>query len=203
MDKHNINHYHTFSDKKAAIVERFNRTLKGRMWKKFTELKTHHWLDMLDGLVDSYNAGYHRTLKRSPIEVDKTNEDELRELLNRTRESKVPKKPMKIGDIVRISKAKGIFAKGYKFNWSEELFKIKKVLSTNPITYHVEDMAGEVVKGCFYNEELLKTKIPHYNKIEKVLREKVQNGKTYIRVKWKGCDNKFNSWILKDETVKL
>lgn len=203
MNKHNINHYHTFSDKKAAIVERFNRTLKGRMWKKFTELNTHHWLDMLDDLIDSYNVSYHRIKKRAPIEVNKTNEDEVRDLINRVGKPKVSKKILKVGDIVRISKAKGIFSKGYKFNWSEELFKIKKVLSTDPITYHVEDMSGEELKGCFYNEELMKTKIPNYARIEKVLRKKVQNGKTYIRVKWKDYDNKYNSWILKDDTVKL
>ena len=203
MDKHNINHYHTFSDKKAAIVERFNRTLKGRMWKKFTQLNTHNWLDMLENLIDSYNASYHRTIKRAPVEVNKTNEDEVRQLINRDGKPKVTKNPLKVGDIVRISKAKGIFAKGYKFNWSEELFKIKKVSSTNPVTYHVEDMSGEELKGCFYTEELLKTKIPNYARIEKVLRKKVQNGKTYIRVKWKDYDNKYNSWILKDDTVKL
>jgi len=203
MDKHNINHYHTFSDKKAAIVERFNRTLKGRMWKKFTELNTHNWLDMLDDLIDSYNASYHRTIKRAPIEVNKSNEDEVRQLINGNSKPKVAKKLLKVGDIVRISKAKGIFAKGYKFNWSEELFKIKKVLATNPVTYHVEDMSGEELKGCFYTEELMKTKIPNYARIEKVLRKKVQNGKTYIRVKWKDYDNKYNSWILKDDTVKL
>jgi len=156
MNKHDINHYHTFSDKKAAIVERYNRTLKGRMWKKFTELNTHNWFDMLDDLIDSYNASYHRTIKRAPVEVNKINEDEVRELINKSNKPKVSKKILKVGDIVRISKAKGIFAKGYKFNWSEELFKIKKVLATNPVTYHVEDMSGEELKGCCYNEELMK-----------------------------------------------
>ena len=54
MKQHKINHYHTFSNKKAAIVERFNRTLKGRMWKKFTELNSHNWLDILDNLIKEY-----------------------------------------------------------------------------------------------------------------------------------------------------
>ena len=110
---------------------------------------------------------------------------------------------MKKGDIVRISRAKGIFDKGYKFNWSEELFKVRKVLETTPTTYHIEDMSGEEVEGCFYNEELLKTKVPNYARIEKVLRKKIVDGKVHLRVKWKDYDNKFNSWILQDDSVKL
>ena len=56
---------------------------------------------------------------------------------------------MKVGDIVRISKVKVIFAKGYMFNWSEDLSKIKEVLSTNPITYYLEDLAGDEHKDVF------------------------------------------------------
>ena len=106
-------------------------------------------------------------------------------------------------DDLRISRSKGIFEKGYKFNWSEELFKVVKVLQSNPITFHLEDLSGEKVDGCFYKEELMKTKIPDYARIEKVIRKKVENGKTYLRVKWKGYDNKFNSWILEDKTIDL
>lgn len=208
MKQHKINHYHTFSNKKAAIVERFNRTLKGRMWKKFTELNSHNWLDILDDLIEEYNAGYHRTIKRAPVEVNKSNEGEVRELLQQKPQKVESNKTTKItkfkkGDIVRISRAKGIFDKGYKFNWSEELFKIRKVLETTPITYHIEDMSGEAVEGCFYNEELLKTKLPNYARIEKVLRKKIVDGKVYLRVKWKDYDNKFNSWILQEESIKL
>ena len=202
MKQHNINHYHTFSNKKATIVERFNRTLKSRMWKKFTELNSQNWLDILDDLIKEYNASYHTTIKRAPNEVNKSNEAMIRELLEKPKTQ--PTKPkFKIGDIVRISRAKGIFEKGYKFNWSEELFKITKVLKTTPTTYSIEDMSGEKVDGCFYNEELQKTTIPNYARIEKVLRKKIVDGKVYLRVKWKDYDNKFNSWILQDDSVKL
>jgi hypothetical protein len=115
MDKHDINHYHTFSDKKAAIVEIFNRTLKGRMWKKFTELNTHNWLDLLDDIVSEYNASYHRTIKMAPVEVHKGNEGEILEHLNgppKTDNTETTQqKEFKMGDIVRISKSKGIFEK--------------------------------------------------------------------------------------------
>lgn len=84
--------------------------------------------------------------------------------------------------MVRISKAKGVFDKGYKFNWSEELFKSTQVPPTDPVTHHIEDMLGEQVQGGFYNEELCKTKIPYYAQIKKVLRKKVVDGKVYIKV---------------------
>ena len=116
MKQHKINHNHTFSNKKAAIVERFNITLKGRMWKKFTELNSHNWLDILDDLIEEYNAGYHRTIKRAPVEVNKSNEGEVRELLQQSKKMRNERSELqpketkfKMGDIVRISRAKGIF----------------------------------------------------------------------------------------------
>ena len=93
MKQHKINHYHTFSNKKAAIVQRFNRTLKGLMWKKFTELNSHNWLDILDDLIEEYNAGYHRTIKKAPIEVNKSNEGEIRELLQQSKKLSTTKQP--------------------------------------------------------------------------------------------------------------
>ena len=60
----------------------------------------------------------------------------------------------KIGDIVRISKYKNIFAKGYTPNWSEEVFVIKKVKNTVPWTYIISDLNGEEIVGTFYGNEL-------------------------------------------------
>ena len=204
MKKHNINHYHTYSDKKASVVERWNRTLKTKMWRKFTELNTRKWLDLLPELVHEYNHTHHGTIKMRPVEVAKRI-DEVKKL---NRPDKVDEKPakFKLGDIVRISRAKSIFAKGYReFNWSEELFKIYKIKNTDPRTYLIEDLAGEPVKGSFYALELKRTKIPDYARIEKIVGKKVdkKTGDTWIRVKWSGYDNKFNSWIKKDSTLKL
>ena len=64
----------------------------------------------------------------------------------------------KIGDLVRISKKKHVFEKGYLPNFTEEVFKIRKVISNHtPHRYELEDMAGEVIKGRFAPEELQKT----------------------------------------------
>ena len=68
--------------------------------------------------------------------------------------NKYPK--FKIGDIVRISKYKNIYAKGYTPNWSEEVFVIKKVKNTAPCTYVINDLKGEEIVGTFYEKDLQK-----------------------------------------------
>ncbi|KAK4884926.1 hypothetical protein RN001_001197 [Aquatica leii] len=95
----------------------------------------------------------------------------------------------KVDDVVRISKNKGVFAKGYTPNWSTELFKIKKVQITNPVTYLIEDFRGNPILGGFYEFELQKTKHSDVYLVEKVLRRKGNK----IYVKWLGLNER--SWI--------
>ena len=98
----------------------------------------------------------------------------------------------KVGDHVRISKYKNIFAKGYTPNWSEEVFVINKIKNTVPWTYAISDLNGEEIAGSFYEKELQKTNQKEF-RVEKVLKRK--GDKLYV--KWKGYDNRFNSWIEK------
>ena len=102
----------------------------------------------------------------------------------------------KIGDHVRISKYKNIFAKGYMPNWSEEIFVISKIKNTIPQTYVISDFNREKIIGTFYEKELQKTNQKEF-RIEKVLKRK--GDKLYV--KWKGYDNSFNSWINKKDIV--
>jgi len=83
------------------------------------------------------------------------------------------------------------------------LFKIAEVNTSVPVTYEMIDMRNEPIKGSFYNEELMKTKIPDYARIEKVIARKTINGVPMLRVKWKGYDNNFNEWIPVSDTQKL
>ena len=96
----------------------------------------------------------------------------------------------KVGDHVRISKCKIIFAKGYTPNSSEEVFVIKKVKNTVPWTYVVNDLKGEEIIGTFYEKELKKTNQEGF-RIEKAIKRK--GDKLYV--KWKGYDSSSNSWI--------
>ena len=89
----------------------------------------------------------------------------------------------KIGDIVRISKYKNIFAKGYVPNWSEDVFVIKKVRKTVPWAYVISDLKDEEIVGTFCEKELLKTNHKEF-RVEKVLKRKADkymlNGKATI-----------------------
>ena len=99
----------------------------------------------------------------------------------------------KVGDHVRISTYKNIFAKGYTPNWSEQIFVIKRIKNTVPWTYVISDLNGENIIGAFYEGELQKTNQKEF-RIEKVIKKK--GNKLYVR--WKGYDNSFNSWVDKD-----
>ena len=192
MRRYNINHYSTFSTKKAAIVERVIRTLKTWLHKEFSTRGKYKWLDILQKITKKYNSKVHRTIGMRPIDVTPTTQ------LNVYKHPKIAlKSKLKIGDIVRISKYKGVFEKGFTPNFSTELFKIVKVNVTNPVTYILEDMNGRSIKGCFYQMELLKTKNPDVYLVEKVLRKK---GNQRF-VKWLGLPNDQNSWIDKSNIV--
>ena len=96
----------------------------------------------------------------------------------------------KVGDHVRISKYKNIFAKGYTPNWSKKIFVIKRIKNTVPWTYVINDLNAKEIIGTFYEKELQKINQQEF-RIEKVITKKGNN----LYVKWKGYDNSFNSWI--------
>ena len=102
----------------------------------------------------------------------------------------------KVGDHVRISKYKNIFAKIYTPNWFEEFFMIKEVKNTVSWTYVFSDLNGEKIVGTFYEKELPKINQKEF-RIEKVIKKKGDN----ICVKWKGYHNSFNSWIDKKDVI--
>ena len=207
--------YTTHDEKKASIVERVNRTLKTRMYRYFTIKGTKVWYNVLDELVDGYNNSYHSSIKCAPNDVNKSNESKVRLILfprkkskrntkvaNKQKVKKTSKVPtFKIGDSVRISRKKHIFEKGYEQTYTHEVFyvykkhKIKNKL-TVPVTYGLKDYNHEVIEGSFYPEEMQKVdKSPNIWPVEKVLKSQKIGGKTKFLVKWKGYDDKFNSWI--------
>ena len=104
----------------------------------------------------------------------------------------------KVGDHVRISKCKNIFAKGYTSNWSIQVFMVKKIKNTVSWTYVINDINGEEIIGTFYEKELQKTNQKEF-RIEKVIKKKGNQ----LYVKWKGYDNSFNSWIDKKRLSKM
>lgn len=190
MKTHKIHHYSTFSILKASIAERVIRTIKEKLFRLFTLNGNHRWIDLLEEVVNTYNNTKHRTIGMKPKDVDKSNANKLLKSAY-THLKVVGKQKFKSGDIVRISKSKHVFEKGYVPNWTTELFKISKVNITNPTTYILEDMQGQPISGGFYEAELQKTKQPDVFLIERIIRKK---GKK-MYVKWLGLNNSNNSWV--------
>ena len=196
IKKHGINHYSTYSVMKASVVERFNRTLKNKMWKIFTLNGNYKWFDVLPRMLSEYNGRKHRTIGMRPIDVTPAIADRLLSSVYSGIKIAAPAK-FKVGDKVRVSKYKTIFEKGYTPNWSTEVFKIVTVQRTNPVTYLLEDWRGNSVAGGFYEYELLKAAVPDVYLVEKVLRRKGDK----VFVKWLGFDNEHNSWIDKENVL--
>jgi len=202
IKRNHIIRYSTYGEHKSAVVERFNRTLKINMWKRFTAENTRNWIDMLDKLMFDYNHKVHSTIKMTPYEACK-DKSKIEVLENQFHLEPINKKPkFKVGDKVRISRIKGLFEKGYLPNWSEALYVVDKVKNTNPYTYTVQDMNGEEVLGSFYTEELQKSTQEVF-RIEKIIRKKKINGIEHGLVKWLGYNNKFNEWKPMSEIDKF
>lgn len=198
----NINYYTTNNpDIKASIVERFQRTLKMKMWRYFTHKNTYRYVNILQDLLNSYNHSYHSSIKMCPCDVNSSNIMTVWCNLydrpkNRNNIMESPK--FGIGDHVRITKYKHIFQKGYETNWSDELFVISSIINRKPwLVYTLKDLQNEPIVGTFYGKELQKVSydptIAH--KIDKILRTRYSGNRKELLVKWKGYPDKFNSWI--------
>ena len=183
--------YSTNNEGKSVVAERSIRTLKSKIHKHMTSISKNVHIDKLDDIVNEYNNAYNTKIKMKPIDIkDNTYINTDKEINN-----KDPK--FNVGDHVRISKYKNIFAKGYTPNWSEEVFVIKKVKNTVPWTYVINGLNGEEITGTFYEKELQRTNQEEF-RIKKVIKRKGNK----IYVKWNGYDSSFNSWIDKKDLIK-
>jgi len=115
------------------MVERWNRTIKEKMFKYFSAISTRKYIDILDKLVDQYNNKIHSSTGMSPKEASKPkNETKVwRKLYDNYVPAKREKPKFKIADKVRITRKKGIFEKGYTSRWTEEVFTISAVRYTD------------------------------------------------------------------------
>ena len=183
--------YSTFNEGKSVVAERLIKTLKNKIYKHMTYIGRNVYFNVLDDVVEKYNNTVHNSIKMKPKGVSDNN------FIEYTEESNKKDTKFKVGDNVRISKYKNVFAKGYAPNWSEVVFVVNKVQNTVPWTYLNNDLNGEEIKGSFYGKELQKTDQKEF-RIEKVIKKKGYK----LYVKWKGYDNSFNSWIDKKELLQ-
>ena len=211
LAKQGVELFSVKSPYKASICERFNRSIKTRMYRVFTHRGSHRWIDIIQSLVDSYNASFHRTIGMAPKDVTKENETKLWQRLyaNATvpveKRAKVKTK-FKLGDRVRLSKYKRIFEKGFHPNWTEEQFVIHSINTKyKPVTYRVRSLSGEVIEGSFYSEELQRVHADknEYFRISRVLRSRGRGANKQVLVSWKGYEHEPPTWIPYSEIVHV
>ena len=148
LEKHKIPLYSTENEEKSSVCERWNRTIKTKMWKQFTVQGNTRYLDMLPKLVKEDNNTRHSLIKMTPTEASKKkNEGLVYFNLYGDMETSKQKPKFIVGDRVRISKYKRkVFDKGYTPNWTEEVFTVDKIQYTNPITYKLKDLNNEEIR---------------------------------------------------------
>ena len=192
--KNNIKLYTLNSEMKASVVERFNRTLKEKMWRYFTFKQTYRYLDIIHDLIKSYNNTHHRTIKTTPTNVNKENEKEIWSNIYGSFDVNIISPPLKykynIGDLVRISKSKALFDKGYTANWTREIFKIYHRYPRTPPVYKIIDIHPtnpEIVDGVFYENQLQKIiKEDNVYYVEEILKERSSKKGKEVYIKWLG-----------------
>ena len=205
----NIHIQHPNSELKAAIAERFNRSLQDLIFKYLTQNETRKYIDLLPDLLMSYNTRGHRTLRyMSPEEAElEENKTHVISALNHyyTKVTTVNTKiKFAVGDIVRIRRAQTKFTRGYHERFTRELFKIIEVQQRMPIpTYKLKSLdKDDTIQGGFYNNELQKVLGDIY-KVEKILKRRTRNGKPQIYVKWLDFGSAHNSWIDESDITEV
>ena len=150
-------HYFTTEneDIKASVVERFNKTLKSKLWRYFTKNNTLNYIDILQKVVNAYNHTPHKSIGMAPLDVNNNNKTKI---WYRLYADPISYKEPLLGvvDSVRISKARRTFEKGYLAKWTEEIFTIVEQKSTNPPTFVLADFKGERLKGTFFQRNFKK-----------------------------------------------
>jgi hypothetical protein len=203
LNRLGIQIYQIYSQRKCSIVERANRTMKARLFRAFSSRGSHTWYDIIDDLVAGYNSSYHSSIKMAPNEVNASNESDVRDTLFPPETRAKPAK-FKVGDSVRITRQKTIWQKGYEMGWSYEIFYISEIKQTNPKTYAIKGYNSEVIKGSFYEEELqLVDKSSDIYPIEKIIRQRINQGRIQYLVKYIGYPDTYNSWVNQNDLFDL
>ena len=200
LQERGIIHFSTHGDAKASVVERFNRTLKQRLYRYFTAANTLQFGDILPELVKGYNATPHRSIGMAPDQVTWKNEKTVwKRLYVKPRKKRKP--TLKVGDRVRLNKIYRTFQKAYLPGWTEEVFLVHRVLPGSVPTYKIREWDESPVEGTLYEEDLQKVNVSDQAlfRIEKVLKRR----KNQLLVKWKGWPDKYNSWISGGDIKRL
>jgi hypothetical protein len=201
LKQEDIKHYSPKNQEiKCGLAERFNRTIKSRLWRLFTKRQSRKWIDELDNILHAINNSINRKIGCKPSSVTHENAQRIWDRLYGSKHQE--KSKFSINDLVRISKYKQVFSKGYIPSFTRECFKISKIIERSIPVYCLQDLNGEPIDGTFYSHELVKViKTDDIYKIEEILQSRTRNGKTEHFVKWLGYPDQFNSWIEAESVV--
>ena len=203
LKRNGVKHFSSENETiKASLVERFNRTLRARLHRCMTARGTERILDVLPKIVKAYNDSYNTAIGMSPNEVTESNQESIHQRLDIG--ANIPKTGpgdrLKTGDLVRITKARGAFERGFTPNWTRELFRIKSVdRYQHPTAYTVADLAGEEIQGVFYSKELQKVQEPTTYAVERIIATRGKGRNKRYLVKWLGYPESFNSWVTEQD----
>ncbi len=191
------------SDIKCAIVERFNRTLKGRMFKYFTANGTRVWYNVIDDLITAYNSSKHSSIKMSPVEALKTDSKILFKNIYKVDSyedirAKDPK--LNLGDKVRKAYKLSPFEKSYYPNWTDHVYTVNK--TANEPEKPMYRVKNEEVSERLYPEQLQKVK-ENLFRVEKILKKRLYKGERQSFVKWLNYPDSYNSWVNDKNIVHL
>ena len=194
--------YSTFNEGKAVVIERFNRTLKNKMYKHITAYNTYKYVDVLADLINEDNNHKHSTIKMTPTEASmKYNEKVIQNDVYSIHDKTIYKSKFMLGDRVRISKYKRkLFDKGHTPNWSEEVFVIVGIQHTNPTTCIIKDYNNEIIEGSLSETELKKSN-QDFHRIDNVIKKDYK--KRLALASWKGYPKEFTSWIPLNDVTKF
>ncbi|PFX19624.1 putative uncharacterized transposon-derived protein F54H12.3 [Stylophora pistillata] len=138
MKSKGVEMYSTENEEKSSVCERWNRTIKTKMWKQFSIQNNTKYLDILPKIVEKYNNTKHRSIGMTPVEASKKkNESDVYLKLYCENVPHMATPKFEIGDQVRISKYKRkVFDKGYTPNWTEEILSLirSNTQSRSPIS---------------------------------------------------------------------
>ena len=151
--------YSTHTEKKALFAERYIQSFKNILYRFLEERKTTHHKKHLQEFVNTMNSRVNNTTGLAPKDV--RNHHYLQVLHSSRQQMKIPKlrKPkLQPGDKVRLAYAEKSFRKGYKAQFSDDVYEIVRITTIKPVvTYQVKDETGETLKGRYYEQELQKT----------------------------------------------
>ena len=204
----NINHYFSRTDRKCAVVERFNLTIQSLIYKMMEKAMSLRWIDMLQPAMKVYLSRHHRTIGMSPKqgELEKNHELIRQKYVEKYVKAALRKKKpnFKVGDTVRIYHGKTKFERGYLEKFTGEHFIIRKVYDNLILPrYELSDWKGEHVKnGVFFENELVKYNPPEYYN-SSIIKKRGKGKNVRYLVKYQGWPDEYNEWKKPSELKTL